>query len=109
MRLLRAVIFALVMPATAVAQTVGTAEDNLKRKNISLPAPTAPVANYVPAVQAGSLLFLSGAGPAPSEPRGKVGKELTLSKVIKLHARHVSTCSPQRERRLGLSTRSKGS
>jgi enamine deaminase RidA (YjgF/YER057c/UK114 family) len=78
MRLLRAVIVAVIMPAAAAAQTVGTAEDNLKRKNISLPAPTAPVANYVPAVQAGSLLFLSGAGPAPSEPRGKVGKELTL-------------------------------
>jgi len=43
MRLRRAVIVALMMPATAVAQVAGTAEDNLKRKNISLPAPVAPV------------------------------------------------------------------
>ena len=83
MRLLRSLtlVVALIIPATALAQTSGTAEDNLKRKNISLPAPTAPVANYVPAVQVGSLLFLSGAGPAPSEPRGKVGKELTLDQA----------------------------
>jgi len=78
MKLLRVLIVALMMPATVAAQTAGTAEDNLKKKNIILPSPATPVANYVPAVQVGSLLFLSGAGPAPSEPRGKVGKDLTL-------------------------------
>jgi len=66
------------MPATVAAQTAGTAEDNLKKRNITLPSPATPVANYVPAVQVGSLLFLSGTGPASSEPRGKVGKDLTL-------------------------------
>jgi len=76
--LMRSLIVALVMPATVSAQALGTAEDNLKKKNISLPAPATPVANYVPAVQVGSLLFLSGVGPAPSEPRGKIGKDLTL-------------------------------
>jgi enamine deaminase RidA (YjgF/YER057c/UK114 family) len=33
---------------------------------------------YVPAVRVGNLLFLYGAGPGPNDPRGKVGKELTL-------------------------------
>jgi hypothetical protein len=79
MRILaRALIVALVMPASVSAQTLGSAEENLKKKNISLPTPATPVANYVPAVRVGSLLFLSGAGPAPSDPRGKVGKDLTL-------------------------------
>jgi enamine deaminase RidA (YjgF/YER057c/UK114 family) len=73
-----ALLVALMMPLTAAAQTVGSAEDNLKKKNIILPASATPVANYVPAVQVGSLLFLSGVGPAPSEPRGKIGKDLTL-------------------------------
>jgi enamine deaminase RidA (YjgF/YER057c/UK114 family) len=66
------------MPATVSAQALGTAEDNLKKKSISLPAPTSPVANYAPAVQVGSLVFLSGVGPGPSEPRGKLGKDLTV-------------------------------
>jgi enamine deaminase RidA (YjgF/YER057c/UK114 family) len=76
--LARALIVAFVMPASVWAQTLGSAEENLKKKNISLPTPATPVANYVPAVRVGSLLFLSGAGPAPSDPRGKVGRDLTL-------------------------------
>jgi enamine deaminase RidA (YjgF/YER057c/UK114 family) len=71
-----ALLVAFMMPTVVAAE--GIAEDNLKKKNITLPTPTTPVANYVPAVQTGSLLFLSGAGPAASAPRGKVGKELTL-------------------------------
>jgi enamine deaminase RidA (YjgF/YER057c/UK114 family) len=79
MRLLKiALLISLMMPAGVAAQTAGVAEDNLKKKNINLPSPATPVANYVPAVQVGSLMFLSGAGPAPSEPWGKVGKDLTL-------------------------------
>ena len=68
----------LVLPGNVWAQNVGTAEENLKQKNIMLPAAASPVANYVPAVRVGNLLFLSGAGPGPNDPRGKVGKELTL-------------------------------
>ena len=56
----------------------GTAEENLKQKNITLPPPSTPVANYVPAVRVGNLLFVSGTGPSRSTPRGKVGAELTL-------------------------------
>lgn len=61
----------------AAAQAVGTAEDNLKKKNITLPVPSAPAGNYVPAVRVGNLLFLSTTGPVQSATRGKVGKDVT--------------------------------
>jgi len=58
------------------------AEARLKEKNITLPRPATPVANYVGAVRAGNLLFVSGHGPlrADGKPsaRGKVGRELTV-------------------------------
>jgi enamine deaminase RidA (YjgF/YER057c/UK114 family) len=62
----------------AWAQDASQAEANLKKRNITLPKPPTPVANYVTSVRVGNLLFLSGHGPAPSTPAGKVGKELTL-------------------------------
>ena len=79
MKILMAVLMVtLVLTGNVWAQNVDTAEENLKQKNIKLPAAASPVANYVPAVRVGNLLFLSGAGPGPNDPRGKVGKELTL-------------------------------
>src|SRR5258708_39954306 len=79
MRALTKALFLTVVPAnTASAQATGGAEDNVKQKNIVLPPPVTPVANYVPAVRVGNLLFLSGTGPDPSTPRGKVGKDLSL-------------------------------
>src|SRR5881628_3279997 len=57
------------------------AEARLKEKNITLPPPNTPVANYVGAVRTGNLLFVSGHGPlrADGKPsaRGKVGRELS--------------------------------
>jgi enamine deaminase RidA (YjgF/YER057c/UK114 family) len=76
--LVRALIVAVVVPSCAWAQGARSAEENLKQKSINLPAPATPVANYVPAVRVGNLLFLSGLGPGPSEPRGKVGKDLSI-------------------------------
>ena len=38
----------------------GTVEQNLAAQGIVLPAPKAPVANYVPFVRTGNLLFVSG-------------------------------------------------
>ena len=72
--LARAALVSLVLTGTASAQTAGSAEENLKQKNITLPTAASPVANYVPAVRVGNLLFLSGQGPGPSAPSGKVGK-----------------------------------
>src|SRR4029453_14218355 len=57
------------------------AEANLKAKNITLPAPNAPMANYVTSVRSGTLLFLAGPGPARAAkgPRkGKLGRDLTV-------------------------------
>ena len=54
-----------------------SAEAKLKELGIALPAPAKPVGSYVPGVQVGSLLFMSGHGPIESEGRissqGKVG------------------------------------
>lgn len=59
-----------------------SAEARLKEKNITLPQPATPVANYVGAVRVGNLLFLSGHGPLRTDgkpsARGKVGKDLTV-------------------------------
>jgi enamine deaminase RidA (YjgF/YER057c/UK114 family) len=76
--LVTALILSLLVVTTAWAQTTGTAEDNLKLKGITLPPLATPVANYVPAVRVGNLLFVSGTGPSQSTPRGKVGTDLSL-------------------------------
>jgi enamine deaminase RidA (YjgF/YER057c/UK114 family) len=58
------------------------AEARLKERNITLPAPPRPMANYVSAVRTGNLLFLAGHGPmrGPGTPSvtGKVGRDLTV-------------------------------
>ena len=46
-------------------------EAKLKELGITLPTPSAPIANYVNAVQTGNLLFLAGKGPLPQD-----GKEV---------------------------------
>ena len=56
------------------------AEATLKARNITLPAQSTPMANYVSAVRSGNLLFLSGHGPirdGKPSARGKLGKELS--------------------------------
>ena len=68
-----------------------SAEARLRDKNITLPAPTSPLANYVGAVRVGNLLFLSGHGPiAEGKPmaRGRLGKDLTTEEGYKV-AREV--------------------
>lgn len=56
-------------------------EDRLKELGIELPDRPAPVANYVPGVRTGNLIYLSGIGPAEradgTSPVGKIGDELT--------------------------------
>jgi enamine deaminase RidA (YjgF/YER057c/UK114 family) len=57
-----------------------SAEANLVARNITLPAPGKPAANYVGAVLVGNLLFVSGHGPirdGKATVTGKVGKDLT--------------------------------
>jgi enamine deaminase RidA (YjgF/YER057c/UK114 family) len=52
----------------------GTIEARLKELGIVLPAAAQPLASYVPAVQAGSLLFLSGQVTMKEGKREFVGK-----------------------------------
>jgi len=63
---------------TAWGQAANSAEERLKKKNITLPTPPLPLANYVGAVRVGNLLFVSGHGTSRIGIRGKVGKDLTL-------------------------------
>jgi enamine deaminase RidA (YjgF/YER057c/UK114 family) len=61
---------------------VSAIDEKLKQMGIKLPEASAPVANYVPTVRTGNLLYVSGVGPAAREdgtvPTGKVGQDLTL-------------------------------
>ena len=55
-------------------------ETRLKEMGLELPAPGKPVANYVPAVRTGNLVFLSGHGPVLENGNlitGKVGVDLS--------------------------------
>jgi enamine deaminase RidA (YjgF/YER057c/UK114 family) len=47
---------------------------------VELPSAATPMANYVPAVRTGNLVFLSGHGPVEKDRiiRGKVGRDLTV-------------------------------
>jgi len=60
-------------------------ERRLKELQIELPLPPKPLATYVPAVQAGVLLFLSGVLPMRDGQlafSGKLGRELTVDQGI---------------------------
>lgn len=55
-------------------------EERLKELGLELPPAARPVANYVPAVRAGNLVFLSGHGPVGKDRliAGKLGAGLTV-------------------------------
>jgi len=67
------------------------AEAKIKSLGITLPVPGKPLGNYVPGVQVGNLLFLSGHGPlreGSPTARGKLGRELSTEEGYKV-AREV--------------------
>ena len=56
-------------------------EARIKELKLELPAPPKPVATYIPAVQIGNLLYVSGHGPLKPDGKmlsGRVGADLTL-------------------------------
>ena len=53
-------------------------EEKLRELGLTLPAPKAPVANYLGTKRSGDLLFVSG---RVSQMRGEVGSELTLEQA----------------------------
>ena len=81
---------AAVAPRRTFAQTgAGSAEARLRERGIELPRVSAPVANYVPHVRTGNLVFLAGTGPMRPDGTfitGKVGKGVTVEEAYG-HAR----------------------
>ena len=66
-------------------------EEKIKEMGLKLPEIPKPMANYVPAVRTGNLLFLSGHGPEKTVPKGKVGKDLTLEQGYEA-AKNTALC-----------------
>jgi enamine deaminase RidA (YjgF/YER057c/UK114 family) len=66
-------------------------EEKLKEMGLKLPEIPKPVANYVPAVRTGNLLFVSGHGPQKHIATGKVGRELSLEEGYEA-ARNTALC-----------------
>jgi enamine deaminase RidA (YjgF/YER057c/UK114 family) len=59
-------------------------EAKLAELGITLPAPTPPVAAYVPTVRTGQLVFVSGQGPVRDGAlvyTGKVGRDVSLEEA----------------------------
>ena len=59
---------------------MGRIDQRLTELGISLPAPRAPMANYVPARRVGNLIYTAGqvSGTAEREIKGKLGQELSV-------------------------------
>ena len=59
---------------------MGRIDDRLRELGISLPAPRAPMANYVPARRVGNLVYTAGqvSGSAERDIKGKLGGELSV-------------------------------
>jgi enamine deaminase RidA (YjgF/YER057c/UK114 family) len=77
--------------ARAQNATGASAEERLHQLGITLPNVPSPVANYVPAVRLGNLVFLAGTGPLKPDgqfAKGKVGADLTVDEAYQ-HARLV--------------------
>jgi enamine deaminase RidA (YjgF/YER057c/UK114 family) len=73
---------ALVAPTSWIlaAAAPGTPEEKLAALGLTLPAVSSPVANYVPAVRSGALIFLAGHIPRGADGKvisGKVGRDAT--------------------------------
>jgi enamine deaminase RidA (YjgF/YER057c/UK114 family) len=74
------VLLVVAAPTILVAQQPTTPEARLKAAGIELPPAQKAVANYVPAVRTGNLVFLAGQGPLADGKAviaGKVGAEVS--------------------------------
>lgn len=63
---------------------MSTVEDRLAALGVTLPQPIAPVANYVPFVQSGSLVHISGQISIDAEGgvKGVVGQDIDLERGV---------------------------
>lgn len=74
------IVLVITASSMATAQAATTPEAQLKALGIELPPAPKPVANYVPAVRTGNLVFLAGQGPlVAGKPAmtGKVGGDVS--------------------------------
>jgi enamine deaminase RidA (YjgF/YER057c/UK114 family) len=65
---------------------MGTVDKRLAEAGIVLPAPAKPVANYVPWVRAGNLVFISGQGPIEDgkvKYQGQLGRNVSPEDGVK--------------------------
>lgn len=68
-------------PGLEWKETMGNIEEKLESMGLKLPTPMGSVGTYVPAVQVGNLLFLSGVGPRKDGEliyTGKVGRDVSV-------------------------------
>src|SRR5688572_3007139 len=73
-----ALLFAVPTSCILAAAATGTPEEKIAALGLALPAISSPVANYVPAVRSGSLIFLAGHIPRGADGKvitGKVGRD----------------------------------
>ncbi len=74
-------LFLVAAVAVAPLRAQADPEAKLKELGITLPAVGVPLANYVPTVRTGNLVFLAGHGPAQPWTKtatGKLGRDLTV-------------------------------
>ncbi|MBI5692177.1 MAG: RidA family protein [Verrucomicrobia bacterium] len=70
----------LFAPLASAAESAATPEARLAALGLALPAVNVPIANYVPAVRTGNLIFLAGHIPRDAAGKvvaGKVGRDAT--------------------------------
>lgn len=89
-----AAVFVLLVggPSSIRAQASFDPEGRLAELKLTLPKPDPPVANYVPVVRTGNLLFLAGHGECGEKfLAGKVGGGVTVDQAY-ASARNVGLC-----------------
>lgn len=94
LRMRIAAVFVLLVagPGSLRAQASFDPEQRLAELKLTLPKPDPPVANYVPAVRTGNLLFLAGHGECGDAfLAGKVGGGVTVDQAY-ASARNVGLC-----------------
>jgi len=80
------------------------AEARLAELGLTLPQQPKPVANYVPTVKVGNLLFVSGHGPYDDgniKTEGKLGRELTVDEGYQVARTVTMNCLASIKAELG--------
>ena len=75
----------------SIPATKSSAERRIADLEITFPNLPKPMANYIPFIRSGNLLFISGQGPRTLDNKfltGKVGKDITVAEAYD-HARLV--------------------